>query len=88
MLHLINPVKTDRLYYDHEKELFVCVDCGAYAEDKDSVEHYPTCAPGTSNELKIFWDNVLGNESNTEFQIDPESMKAIIEAFSPMENLP
>jgi rubrerythrin len=36
--------------YTHieEAEVWTCNDCGAYAETKEKVKHYPTCKPGES----------------------------------------
>ena len=45
--------------YTKIDEIYVCNDCGAYADKVEDVQHHPSCEPRGSDRWREFYNEVM-----------------------------
>ena len=48
---------------EYDIDVYVCNNCGAFAESIKDIQHYTTCTPGEAKHWeKVYSDNFIQNE--------------------------
>lgn len=43
-------------------DIWQCINCGAYAEKKEDIDHFPSCSPGEAKRWEEFYSKIEEEE--------------------------